>query len=120
MEEHLNKSHQDDRVPLVVIKVGTSTLMKVNAETGDQRVNLSAMGAIVETVTSLHQMGYGVIIVTSAAVGFGCLKLNLRERPKTLSLKQAAADAIGSRNNVLVLKIPKLFKSTSEWMLHQL
>jgi glutamate 5-kinase len=79
--------------PLVVIKVGTSTLMKVNSETGEQRVNLSAMGAIVETVTSLHQLGHGVIIVTSAAVGFGCLKLNLRERPKSVSLKQAAAAA---------------------------
>jgi glutamate 5-kinase len=79
--------------PLVVIKVGTSTLMKVSPDSGEQRVNLSSMGAIVETVTSLHQMGYGVIIVTSAAVGFGCLKLSLKERPKTVSLKQAAAAA---------------------------
>jgi len=83
----------EEKRPLVVLKVGTSTLMKVSPEMGDQRVNLSAMGAIVDTVTSLHRMGYGVIIVTSAAVGFGCLKLKLKERPKNLSLKQAVAAA---------------------------
>jgi glutamate 5-kinase len=83
----------EDHRPLLVVKVGTSTLMKVSPEVGEQRVNLSAMGAIVDTVTSLHRMGYGVIIVTSAAVGFGCLKLKLKERPKNLSLKQAVAAA---------------------------
>ena len=79
--------------PLLVIKVGTSTLMKVNAATGEQRVNLANMGALVDTVTTLHRLGYGVIIVTSAAVGFGCLKLKLAERPKNLALKQAVAAA---------------------------
>ena len=79
--------------PLVVIKVGTSTLMKINSTTGEQRVNLANMGALVDTVTTLHRSGYGVIIVTSAAVGFGCLKLKLAERPKNLALKQAVAAA---------------------------
>mmetsp|Transcript_22211 Transcript_22211/g.18431 ORF Transcript_22211/g.18431 Transcript_22211/m.18431 type:complete len:132 (-) Transcript_22211:276-671(-) len=39
--------------------------------------------------------GYQVIIVTSAAVGFGCLKLNLATRPSSdqLALKQAVAAA---------------------------
>jgi glutamate 5-kinase len=79
--------------PLIVIKVGTSTLMKVNPSTGEQRVNLANMGALVDTVTTLHRSGFGVIIVTSAAVGFGCLKLKLAERPKNLALKQAVAAA---------------------------
>ena len=79
--------------PLIVVKVGTSTLMKVNPTTGEQRVNLANMGALVDTVTTLHRSGYGVIIVTSAAVGFGCLKLKLAERPKNLALKQAVAAA---------------------------
>jgi glutamate 5-kinase len=79
--------------PLIVIKVGTSTLMKVNPSTGEQRVILANMGALVDTVTTLHRSGYGVIIVTSAAVGFGCLKLKLAERPKNLALKQAVAAA---------------------------
>ena len=83
----------EEKGPLIVVKVGTSTLMKVSPEMGDQRVNLSAMGAIVDTVTSIHRMGFGVIIVTSAAVGFGCLKLKLKERPKNLALKQAVAAA---------------------------
>jgi glutamate 5-kinase len=67
--------------------------MKVNADTGEQRVNLPNMGALVDTVTTLHRSGFGVIIVTSAAVGFGCLKLKLPERPKNLALKQAVAAA---------------------------
>ena len=79
--------------PLIVIKVGTSTLMKVNPVTGEQRVNLANMGALVDTVTTLHRSGFGVIIVTSAAVGFGCLKLKLAQRPKNLALKQAVAAA---------------------------
>ena len=79
--------------PLIVIKVGTSTLMKVNADSGEQRVNLPNMGALVDTVTTLHQKGFSVIIVTSAAVGFGCLKLKIRDRPKSLALKQAVAAA---------------------------
>ena len=79
--------------PLVVIKVGTSTLMKVCTETGEQRVNLPNLGALVDTVTTLYREGYGVIIVTSAAVGFGCLKLKLTTRPTTLALKQAVAAA---------------------------
>lgn len=78
--------------PLIVVKVGTSTLMKITS-TGEQRVNLANMGALVDSVTSLHRAGYGVIIVTSAAVGFGCLKLKLSERPKNLALKQAVAAA---------------------------
>ena len=79
--------------PLIVIKVGTSTLMKVNAETGEQRINLPNMGALVDTVTTLHRAGYRCIIVTSAAVGFGCLKLKMKVRPTTMALKQAVAAA---------------------------
>jgi hypothetical protein len=43
--------------PLIVIKVGTSTLMKVNATTGEQRVNLANFGALVDSVTTLHRSG---------------------------------------------------------------
>jgi len=89
----LPKKLEAARAPLVVIKVGTSTLMKVNPETGEQRVNLPNMGSLVDTVTTLYRAGFGVIIVTSAAVGFGCLKLQLKERPKQLALKQAVAAA---------------------------
>ena len=73
---------------LVVVKVGTSTLM-----TSDQRVNLTNMGALVEAVTRLKSQGNQVVIVTSGAVGFGCIKLGLTSRPKLLSLKQACAAA---------------------------
>ena len=76
---------------LIVVKVGTSTLMKSVSD--EQRVNLANMGALVDTITTLHKQGYGVIIVTSAAVGFGCLKLKILRRPTQLALKQAVAAA---------------------------
>lgn len=80
-------------MPLIVVKVGTSTLMKVSEEGEEQRVNLANMGALVDAITRLHKKGFGVIIVTSAAVGFGCLKLKISKRPESLALKQAVAAA---------------------------
>lgn len=78
---------------LVVIKVGTSTLMRSNPYNGEQAVNLANMGGLVDMVANLHRLGLNVIIVTSAAVGFGCLKLKMKERPTTVALKQAVAAA---------------------------
>ncbi|KAF4692255.1 hypothetical protein FOZ60_013792 [Perkinsus olseni] len=83
-----------DEYKLVVIKVGTSTLMKPC-----QTVDMANMGGLVDLVASIQNIphhNHRVIIVTSAAVGFGCLKLDLPARPDAddLSLKQAAA-AVG-------------------------
>jgi len=39
-------------------------------------------------------MGHHVVLVSSGAVGVGCRRLNMAERPKTISLKQAVA-AVG-------------------------
>lgn len=83
-----------DEYKLVVIKVGTSTLMKPC-----QTVDMANMGGLVDLVASIQNLphqNHRVIIVTSAAVGFGCLKLDLSTRPASddLSLKQAAA-AVG-------------------------
>ncbi|EER11647.1 Glutamate 5-kinase, putative [Perkinsus marinus ATCC 50983] len=57
---------------------------------------MANMGGLVDLVASIMRVpGYQVVIVTSAAVGFGCLKLNLANRPRSdqLSLKQAVAAA---------------------------
>ena len=73
---------------LVIVKVGTSTLMK-----DSKTVNLSNMAGLVESVAELVKLGYQVVIVTSGAIGFGCIKLGLNERPKQLGMKQACAAA---------------------------
>jgi glutamate 5-kinase len=74
----------------IVIKIGTSSL--THPTTG--QLALSTIATLVETLTQLRQMGYRVVLVSSGAVGIGCSRLNLTERPKKISLKQAVA-AVG-------------------------
>lgn len=74
----------------IVIKIGTSSLTQ--AETG--QLALSNISALVETVSALRRGGDSVLLVSSGAVGVGCARLKLTERPQTLDLKQAAA-AVG-------------------------
>ncbi|KAF4725689.1 hypothetical protein FOZ63_018570 [Perkinsus olseni] len=88
---HNHHGEEEEKRHLIVLKVGTSTLMKPC-----HTVNMANMGGLVDLVASIRRLpGYQVIIVTSAAVGFGCLKLNLENRPTSdqLSLKQAVAAA---------------------------
>ena len=74
----------------LVVKIGTSSL--TNSQTG--QLALSTIAALVETLTHLRSSGYGVVLVTSGAVGIGCARLGLKERPRTIALKQAVA-AVG-------------------------
>jgi glutamate 5-kinase len=52
------------------------------------------MAGLVEVLTQLRRLGHQVVLVSSGAVGVGCSRLNLAERPKKMSLKQAVA-AVG-------------------------
>ena len=74
----------------VVVKIGTSSLTR--PKTGN--LALSTISALVETLTQLRQENYQVILVSSGAVGVGCGRLNLKERPRNINLKQAVA-AVG-------------------------
>lgn len=74
----------------LVIKIGTSSLTQ--SETG--QLALSTIATLVETLTHLRHQGHQVILVSSGAVGVGCARLGLKERPRTMPLKQAVA-AVG-------------------------
>lgn len=74
---------------IIVVKIGTSSLTKA-----DGTLALSTIAALVETLTNLRRQGCGVVLVTSGAVGVGCARLGLTERPRTMALKQAVA-AVG-------------------------
>ena len=74
----------------IVIKIGTSSLS--NPSTGN--LALSTIASLVETLSHLRQSGYRVILVSSGAVGVGCARLGLTERPRSMALKQAVA-AVG-------------------------
>jgi glutamate 5-kinase len=76
--------------PLVVVKIGTSSLVDVVT----LRPRLSALARLAEAVCALRSAGASVIVVSSGAVGLGVSRLGLRERPAGLAGKQAAA-AVG-------------------------
>lgn len=74
----------------IVVKIGTSSLTQ--SATG--HLALSTLATLVETLTRLQKQGYRVVLVSSGAVGVGCDRLGLTERPRTIALKQAVA-AVG-------------------------
>jgi glutamate 5-kinase len=74
----------------LVIKIGTSSLTK--PESGD--LNISAIARLVEVVTQLRRQSHRIVLVSSGAVGVGCARLGITERPRKISTKQAVA-AVG-------------------------
>lgn len=74
----------------IVIKIGTSSL----TQPGTGFLALSTIAALVETIGELRRQNYDVVLVSSGAVGVGCARLGLVDRPRTLDLKQAVA-AVG-------------------------
>lgn len=74
----------------LVIKIGTSSLTQ--PDTGF--LALATLAQLVETLSQLRSKGYQVILVSSGAVGVGCARLGLTDRPQTIAMKQAVA-AVG-------------------------
>lgn len=74
----------------LVIKIGTSSLTQPEAG----HLALSTIATLVEVLCKLRRQGYQVVLVSSGAVGVGCTRLGLAERPRTIALKQAVA-AVG-------------------------
>ena len=76
------------RARRVVVKIGSSLL---SAEEG---LDLRRIRTLVQEMAELATNGREFILVTSGAVAAGRARLGLRERPKTIPQKQAAA-AVG-------------------------
>ncbi|MBW4521507.1 MAG: glutamate 5-kinase [Scytolyngbya sp. HA4215-MV1] len=74
----------------LVIKIGTSSLTQPSAG----RLALSTIATLVETLCHLRRQGHRVVLVSSGAVGVGCARLGLTERPRSIAVKQAVA-AVG-------------------------
>jgi glutamate 5-kinase len=85
----LNRKEYMQEVKRVVVKVGSSTLTYDNGA-----FNLRSMELLVRQLSDIHNRGIDVVLVTSGAIAAGVGKLGLKERPKTIPEKQAAA-AIG-------------------------
>ena len=72
----------------IVVKIGTSSLTQ---PTG---IAIATIASLVETLSQLRSQGHRVVLVSSGAVGVGCARLNLSQRPRKMALKQAVA-AVG-------------------------
>ncbi|MDR2530597.1 MAG: glutamate 5-kinase, partial [Oscillospiraceae bacterium] len=75
---------------LVVVKVGTTTIMREDTFS----VNLRILDKLARVLSDVRGSGCDVILVSSGAIGVGSAKLRFRTRPTELRMKQAAA-AVG-------------------------
>ena len=57
-------------------------------------VSIAMLSRVAELVLKLRENYFKVIIVTSGAIGVGCMRLGLKERPNEIAAKQALA-AVG-------------------------
>lgn len=73
----------------VVIKMGTSSLAH---KTG--RINIRRLESLCKVISDVKNSGVDVVFITSGAIGVGRGKLFMKESPRDLPTKQAAA-AVG-------------------------
>jgi glutamate 5-kinase len=86
----------------IVIKVGSSSL--IHSVTGN--LNLIKLEKLVRELCDLKNQGKDVVLVSSGAIGVGRTALGLKNRPDTISMKQACA-AVGQAK--LMMTYQKLF-----------
>jgi glutamate 5-kinase len=86
----------------IVVKVGSSSL--IHNETGN--LNLIKLEKMVRELCDLRNQGKDVVLVSSGAIGVGRYAMGLKERPDTISMKQACA-AVGQAK--LMMTYQKLF-----------
>ena len=80
----------------IVVKVGTSTLTN---ELG--KSNLRTMEQLAMVLSDIANSGNEVILVSSGAIAVGANKMHLKEKPKDIRMKQAAA-AVGQCENMFL------------------
>ena len=73
----------------LVVKVGTSTLAHATG-----KLNLRRTEELCRVLGDLKNAGHEIVLVSSGAIGMGVGKLGLKEKPKDIPTKQAAA-AVG-------------------------
>lgn len=73
----------------IVVKVGTSTLAYPTGH-----MNIRRVEQLCKVMSDLKNAGHEMVLVSSGAIGMGVGKLFLKERPRDIPTKQAAA-AVG-------------------------
>jgi glutamate 5-kinase len=80
--------HEVTQARRIVVKLGTHVVTHSNGEFA-----LGRVGNLVESLAHLHRAGHELLVVSSGAVGLGRGVFGLRERPRSLGLRQACAAA---------------------------
>lgn len=91
----------------IVVKIGTSTI--THTSTGN--LNLGKLERLVRMLTDIRNQDKEVVVVSSGAIGAGRKALGIKERPKTLSVKQACA-AVGQARLMMIYQ--KLFSEYNQ------
>ena len=86
----------------IVVKIGTSTITHV--DTG--HLNLIKMEKLARVLTDIRNQNKEVVVVSSGAIGAGRKALGIKEKPRSLSEKQACA-AVGQSRLMMIYQ--KLF-----------
>ena len=74
----------------IVVKVGTSSITKVNGPALDEE----SIGKLCADIAAVRDLGHQVVLVSSAAIAAGMSKLGLAERPRDFESLQAMS-AVG-------------------------
>ncbi len=86
----------------IVIKIGSSSLTHQKTE----KLNLEKLEKLVRIICDLNNQGKEVVLVSSGAIAVGRNRIGLKEKPKTIQVKQACA-AIGQAQLMMIYQ--KLF-----------
>lgn len=86
----------------IVIKIGTNVMTSINGN-----LDLSLIENLVGQISKIKQIEKELLIITSGAIGAGMKELNLKSRPKDVTMKQVCA-AIGQ--NILMSNYQSMFK----------
>jgi glutamate 5-kinase len=78
----------------VVVKLGTQVL--TSSDPGRRELDLPFIRGMAGQVAALHERGFEVTVVSSGAIGAGCMELGLDKRPRYVADQQAVA-AVGQR-----------------------
>lgn len=72
----------------VVIKIGSNILTS-----GNNGLDMERIQSVSDDISVAQDQGYEIVIVSSGAIAAGMQKLGLREKPRDIIIKQAAASA---------------------------
>ncbi|MBI3784938.1 MAG: glutamate 5-kinase [Deltaproteobacteria bacterium] len=89
VKEHLaHKQRLLRRVRRAVVKIGSSIL------SGKEGINRERLRSLAGEICAIHASGISVMVVSSGAVAAGMVRLGMKEKPKAVPQRQAAA-AVG-------------------------